>query len=292
VTIESFAKSTFSVLPVPIQSYVLRRTGRFPGWADGQAPRAPACPDGMTVGPPDFVGVGFSKAGTSWWFSLIAAHPDVHPPARKELLFFNRPFFQRLRDEGCTDDELRAYHQWFPRPAGQITGEWTPSYVFWYQLAPLLRRAAPGAKILVLVRDPVERYQSDISRRMPRQRLETSRFRSLANGMYTARLEPWIRVFPSPDLLVLQYEACVNEPEEQLAATYRFLGLDDTFRPPGLHRPVNQTKVKRSLAPGFQGMLTELYEPDVVMLAERYPQIDLRLWPNFSRLASRQDGSG
>ncbi len=245
----------------------------------------------MTTGPPDVVGVGFSKAGTSWWFSLISAHPGFHPPVQKELLFFNRHFFQRLRDGSLTDDQLCTYHQWFPRPTGRITGEWTPSYVFWYQLAPLLRRAAPAAKILVLVRDPVERYQSDISRRMPRQRLKMLRFRSMTNGMYSAKLEPWIRVFPSSDVLVLQYEACVREPEEQLDATYRFLGLDPSFRPPGLRRPVNKTKVKRTMAPDFRRMLTEQYEPDVVRLAERYPQIDLRLWPNFSHLASSPDGS-
>jgi len=71
-----------------------------------------------------------------------------------------------------------------------------------------------------------------------------------------------------------------------LAATYRFLGLDDSFVPPGLAAPVNKTKAKRPVDDGFRRMLVEVYEGDVVTVAARYPQIDLGLWPNFAYLAA------
>jgi len=282
--LKGYARRVFLALPDSVQVRIRHRTGRFAPWEDGQAPEAPTCPDGMTIGPPDFVGVGVPKAGTSWWFSLILAHPDVHGPVRKELLFFNRLFFERTRRRECSDEDLRAYHRWFPRPAGAITGEWTPSYLFSYRLPAVLRRAAPDAKVLVLLRDPVERYCSDISRRMPRRRLRSVRYKGLARGFYAAELEPWERVYDHSQMLVLQYEACVLRPAEQLAATYRFLGLDDTFQPKGLLDPVNKTTVKRTIDEGFGRLLVELYEPDVVSLAERYPSLDLSRWPNFSYL--------
>ena len=271
-------------LPDPIQVRVRHRLGRYAPWEDGSAPEAPAPPPGMEVGPPDFVGVGVPKSGTSWWFSLILAHPDVQGPVKKELLYFNRIFFERYRTQDCTDQDLEAYHRWFPRPAGAKTGEWTPSYLFSYRLPPILRRAAPEAKILILLRDPVERYVSDISRKMPRRRLRNVRYRGLARGFYSAELAPWEQSYDPSEMLVLQYEACTLQPAEQLAATYRFLGLDDSFRPPGLLAPVNKTKVKRAVDAGFERLLAELYEPDVVALAARYPQIDLRLWPHFRHL--------
>jgi hypothetical protein len=283
--IMSTARKAFLTLPESVQVQIRHRTGRFAPWEDGRAPTAPACPEGMTVGPPDFVGVGVPKAGTSWWFSLILAHPDVYGPLRKELLFFNRVFFERTRTQECSDGDLRAYHRWFPRPAGTITGEWTPSYLFSYRLPPILHRAAPDAKVLVLLRDPVERYCSDISRQMPRRRLRNVRYRGLARGFYAAELGPWEAVFDSSKVLILQYEACVLRPAEQLAATYRFLNLDDTFQPVGLQEPVNETKTKRTIDDGFERLLVELYEPDVVNLARRHPSIDLSLWPNFSHLA-------
>ncbi|MGH9080970.1 MAG: hypothetical protein ACRDYE_13030, partial [Acidimicrobiales bacterium] len=75
-------------------------------------------------------------------------------------------------------------------------------------------------------------------------------------------------------------------PAEQLAATYRFLGLDDSFRPPDLAAAVNETKAKRTVKAGFERLLTELYEPDVAALVTRHPQIDLTLWPHFAHLAA------
>ncbi len=280
------ARSAFLALPDPVQVRIRHRMGKFAPWEDGRAPRAPTCPPGMRTGPPDFVGVGVPKSGTSWWFSLILAHPDVHAPPRKEVLFFNRNFFDRIGQQPCTDEDLVAYDQWFPRPEGTTIGEWTPSYLFSYLLPAVLRRAAPQAKILVLLRDPVDRYRSDISRRMPRRRLRNVRYRGLARGFYAAELEPWERAYGPSERLILQYEACSRWPAEQLALTYRFLGLDDSFRPPHLTAAVNETRVKRKVEPGFERMLVELYEPDVVALAARHPQIDLQLWPHFAHLAS------
>ncbi len=283
--VNSPARSAFLALPESVQARVRHRMGRFAPWEDGQPPVAPPCPTGMTTGPPDFVGVGVPKCGTSWWFSLILAHPDVHGPAKKELLFFNRNFFERQRHTPVTDDDLRAYHAWFPRPPGTKTGEWTPSYLFSYQLPPILARAAPTGKVLVLFRDPIERYRSDISRRMPRRRLRNVRYRGLARGFYAAELAPWEAAYQPDQLLVLQYEACIQRPAEELARTFEFLGLDDSFRPPRLEAEVNKTKVKRDIEPGFVRLLAELYEPDVAAFAARRPDLDLRLWPHFAHLA-------
>jgi hypothetical protein len=281
----ALARSVFRALPDRVQGKILWRTGRLAPWADGRPPPAPPCPPGMTTGPPDFVGVGVPKAGTSWWFSLIEAHPDVEGPPQKELNFFNRNFFRREAEGAIGDDELRAYHAFFPRPAGAVTGEWTPSYLFSYRLPPILRRVAPSAKLLVLLRDPVDRYRSDISRTMARRRLRNVRYKGLARGIYTPELAPWEAVYGPEEMLVLQYEACTREPASQLAATYRFLGLDDSYQPPRLGALVNETKTKRAVPPGFERLLVELYEPDVVALARRYPQIDLHLWPHFRHLA-------
>ncbi|MHB1725190.1 MAG: sulfotransferase family protein [Acidimicrobiales bacterium] len=281
-SLSTSARTAFLSLPDPVQALLRHRLGRYAPWEDGRPPTAPSCPAGMTTGAPDFVGVGVPKAGTTWWFSLVLAHPDVTGPEQKELLFFNRNFFERERHFGVTDAELEAYHRFFPRPAGSKSGEWTPSYLFSYRLPPLLRRAAPNCKILILLRDPVERYKSDISRPMPRRRLRNVRYRGLARGFYSAELRPWEETFPPEDVLVLQYEACTAEPAAQLAATYRFLGLDDSFVPDELRSAVNKTVTKRTVTEGFERFLVELYEPDVVALSARYPQIDLGRWPNFS----------
>ena len=103
---------------------------------------------------------------------------------------------------------------------------------------------------------------------------------------------PWEEVYGPDEMLVLQYEACAADPAPHLAETYRFLGLDDSYRPPRLGAMVNKTKSKRTVSPRFERLLVDLFEPDVVRLVRRYPQIDLSRWPNFRHLAGSGDGGG
>ena len=285
--VKTRARSVFRTLPSSLQGQILQRLDRHPPWENGRPPVAPAVPAGQTTGPPDFVGIGVPKCGTTWWFSLIMAHPDVHVEHLKELLYFNRWFIRHLNAEGCTQEELDSYHDWFPRPTGKLTGEWSPNYVFQYQLAPLMKRTAPQAKMIVMLRDPVERFQSDISRHMNRQRQRMTQYRSVGNGFYASILEPWEDLYDSSELLVLQFEACLLQPEQMLTRTFEFLGLDSGFRPDALRSPVNKTAAKVDIEPGMRRLLVQMYEREVAALVARHPDIDLRLWPNFAGMLSR-----
>jgi len=285
------AQRAFRSLPSSVQGRVLTKLDRHAPWDNGRPPEAPAAPAGMTTGPPDFVGIGVSKCGTSWWFSLIMAHPDIHVQNTKELFFFNRLFIRHLNSHGCTQAELDAYHEWFPRPSGKVTGEWTPSYVFLYQVPPLMKLAAPTAKMIVMLRDPVERYESDISRHMNRQRLKMNHYRSIAGGFYSSILKPWEDVYSSAELLVLQFEACLQQPEAMLKLTFEFLGVDGAFQPNALRAVVNKTRAKREIDPGMRTVLTQIYEREVAALVVRHPHIDLRLWPNFAGMLHRPESA-
>ena len=286
-SVRTQAQGLFRSLPSSVQGRVLHRLDRHAPWEDGRPPEAPPAPAGMTTGPPDFVGIGVPKCGTTWWFSLIMAHPDIVVHNAKELYFFNRWFIRRLNTHGCTRADLDAYHQWFPRPPGKLTGEWTPNYVFQYQVPPLMKLAAPTAKMIVMLRDPIERYQSDISRHMNRQRHKMTQYRSIGNGLYASILGPWEDLYAPSELLILQFEACLEEPEAMLERTFAFLGVGVDFRPKSLHTPVNKTKAKRDIEPGMRRLLIQVYERDVAALVARHPNIDLRLWPNFADMLSR-----
>ena len=92
---------------------------------------------------------------------------------------------------------------------------WTPR---------LLRRAAPDARLLVLVRDPVERFRS--GRTLAENRLTVgSTARAAANaafgrGLYADQLLRLWRVFPREQVLVLQYERCVADARSELRRTF------------------------------------------------------------------------
>jgi hypothetical protein len=279
------ARFAFLRTPRSFQSRVLNATGRQGPWASGTPPVPPPATPGLRTGAPDFVGIGMAKSGTTWWFSLLMGHPEIHVEYDKELDYFNQYFLRRLDAGRCTSADVEAYRAWFPRPEGAITGEWTPNYAFARRLPTVLQAAAPGAKLIVMMRDPVERYRSDLSRQMPTRDRNRLRYRALPNGMYSNVLEPWERAYAPEDILVLQYEACVRDPGEYLARTFRFLGVDDAYRPPGLTARVNASKSKLELDPFIVEQLVRLYAPDVENLVARYPAIELARWEHFAHLA-------
>lgn len=244
--------------------------------------RPPECPAGWAVAPPDFVGLGAQRSGTTWLYSLVAAHPDVQGAATKELHYFhrfwNRPF---------TDADARTYARFFPRPPGKLAGEWSPGYLSHFWVPPLVVRAAPDAKLLVSLRDPVERYRSGVvlqaETRRPGAAGASTAFRL---GCYGLQLDHLLSYVDRSRLHVVQFEACTRDAGGALAGIYEFLGLDPTFRPPGMDRPVNVARAtKDDLDPSIRAALVDAYTPDVRHLRSLDLGVDVTRWPNFAHLA-------
>ena len=271
-----------SVVPRAIRESVRQRIGPFAPWEAGFAHEPPAPEPGLVAAPPDFVGIGVQKAGTTWWYEMLCAHAGVwrHPGLHKE-----RHFFARFATEPFGAGDVDAYRRSFPRPPGMLAGEWTPDYLFQPWTARLLHEAAPDARLLVLVRDPVERLRSGVAHRFaaPGSHPGSVLSEAVARGFYAAGLETWTARFGAERLLVLQYERCVADPHGELARTWRFLGLDPGPSPPGLERPVSATEGEKApLAEDARRRLVELYAPDVERLMAGFPDLDVGLWPNFA----------
>ena len=190
---------------------------------------------GEVTGPPDFVGIGAQKAGTTWWYQLILSHPDVtsRPELHKE-----RHFLDRFGAVPFGTEDIDRYHGWFPHAAGTLTGEWTPDYMTFSWAPELLKRAAPKARLLVLLRDPVERFRSGLGhqRRMGTPDGADMTTDAVQRGFYHRALSGWLECFDRDQLLILQYERCTADPVGQLQSTFRFLGLP-AFTPPHLMTP-------------------------------------------------------
>jgi hypothetical protein len=251
-----------------------------------KAPSAPPeCPAGWRTGPPDFVGLGAQRSGTTWWFDLIVAHPQVVAPAatRKELHYFDR-----FHSGGFTAADAAAYSAYFPRPEGRLTGEWSPSYLSAPWAPGMLAAAAPDARALVLLRDPVERYLSGLQRHHRVARATGAPLNAMApldafsRGLYHAQLTGLLRHCPRAQLLVLQYERCTRDPREELRRTYEFLGLEDAGLQPDLQAHPNRQPDKPELQPDARRALSDAYAEDVTALARDFPEIDVSLWPSFA----------
>lgn len=243
----------------------------------------PACPPGWSVRPPDFVGVGAQRSGTKWWYENVVAHPQVTRVSgpRKELHFFDR-----FADVEPPSDWVQRYHRFFPRPDGNIAGEWTPRYMASFWTSRLLHVAAPDARLLVLLRDPVERYISGVSLgsyiantrgNAPATLIRTDAFQ---RSRYGAQLANLLIHFPREQILVQQYERCLADPAAELARTHRFLGLEPLGSVPRPAQARAGGKMpKPPLSVAKRGDLAAALADDVRALVEAFPEIDVALWP-------------
>lgn len=272
-------------VPDEVRRSLRHRFGRYYAWEAGyDHHRTPALEAGEANGSPEFVGIGVQKAGTSWWYQLVMGHPSVttRPSVHKE-----RHFFARFGTDGFGASDIADYHAWFPRSIGTITGEWTPDYFDCPWVPSLLAQACPEAKLLLILRDPIQRFRSGMAHRSQSggDHVGSVQVRAARRSLYADDLRRWLSYFPVEQMLILQYEACVADPARELQRTYEFLGLDAGFGPRNLQESVNKTVQGKSALPeDARERLEDFVAADIVAVASLVPDLDLSLWPSASRL--------
>ena len=206
---------------------------------------------------PDFVIIGGKKCGTTFLYHLLGQHPLVQPAASKELHFFDALF-----DEGA-----EWYRQCFPAPRWEdgrrtITGEASP-YIAHRYAPERMAQVVPGARLIALLRNPVERAYSDYQMVARKDRehktfeeaigleepTEAGKARPLgkegdasegedravldedseylSRGVYVDQLVRWSEFFSKEQMLVLKSEDFFEHPQETLRVVLEFLGLPE-----------------------------------------------------------------
>jgi Sulfotransferase domain len=215
---------------------------------------------------PDFLVIGAAKCGTTSLFDWICLHPLVARPStngrpRKELLFFDYNF-HRGADWYRMHFPLERERQEFEREHGRpfLTGEATASYLTGHWVPGRVRQVAPDVKLIVTLRNPIDRAYSafQMSRRerleecesfedaiaLEPERLagELERARSdprynpplppplgywsyLHRSRYADHVERWLEVFPREQILFLEFEDLAADPQGALDRVHAFLGL-------------------------------------------------------------------
>jgi hypothetical protein len=97
---------------------------------------------------PGFIVLGTQKGGTTTLHQLLRRHPDIFLPQQKEVHYFS------LHD----DQSLNWYSNHYQEAGNhQLCGDITPYYLFHPRCPCSIHTALPQAKLIVLLRDPVER---------------------------------------------------------------------------------------------------------------------------------------
>ncbi len=165
-----------------------------------------------------------------------------------------------------------------------MAGEWTPTYLADFWVPEMLAAAAPRTRVLVLLRDPAERYAAARERAtLPNARRWDDRdaLGTFQRGLYAEPLRRLLNRFPRDQVLILQEEACRADTQAQLARTLAFIGLPPAELAPLTTRP-SAGAPAAALPQAVRRALTDAYAPDLAALAELAPEIDLGLWPAAS----------
>ena len=217
-------------------------------------------PETGTFTLPNFLIIGAVRSGSSALTSYLRKHPQVFMAERKELEFFDVNF----------DRGIQWYSRWFTDAANAAAvGEASPSYMYDEDAPRRIAEVVPEARLLAILRNPADRAYSHYWRVRARGR-ETLEFQDaiaaeparLASGDPTIQrrasyldrgryIHQLLRVcdhLPREHLHVVILEEFSAHPEAVYGELCRFLGIDDSFRPPDLGRPVGRHKAYRSKA--------------------------------------------
>jgi len=244
-------------------------------------PRLPAGHMGLGV-LPSFIVVGAQKSGTTSLFRYLARDPGVKPPRLKEVHFFDLHWQKGL-------PWYRAHFPFSFPGRRLITGEASPYYLFHPRVPERMARVLPGVKIIVLLRNPVDRalshyhwevaygnesrsFREAIRREEEVMSVETERlegdgaYRSfvhqhtsyLSRGRYAEQLSRWLTRFPREQILVLKAEEFFLQTGEVMARVRSFLHLAES---PNQEFPIHRKGRYEEDADVPRTELTEYFRP-------------------------------
>jgi len=239
---------------------------------------------GTLRGFPSALIIGTQKGGTTFLFDYLVQHPDVLPPLNKEIHYFDLNYAR-----GVTWYRARFPYSYQLRGRA-MTLDASPYYLAHPLVPQRVTDLLPGAKLIVLLRNPVDRafshYQHEvrggreslsfaeaIERESERLAGEEERLRQepayysynhhrysyMLRGVYIEQLQRWARHFPRSQLLVLQSEWLFRDPAAATEAVQGFLGLGpQRFE---RYEPSYQGNYERGMSADLRTRLASYFEP-------------------------------
>ena len=189
--------------------------------------------------------VGAPKAGTTSLFHYLDAHPDIRMSSEKEPDYFSDKELleQGLYYGGSRIDTLEKYNKLFSEKKEKgIMGEASVSYLFYPKVPLRIKAYNPKSKIIIMLRNPVERafshYLMDY-----RLGLTSESFESEFNkkeglnfqqyfllGNYFSQIKRYLEVFGRESIHIVWYSDFKKNSEKEVEDVFNFIGVDDSFK--------------------------------------------------------------
>jgi hypothetical protein len=195
---------------------------------------------------PNLVVIGAQKCGTSGLHYHLSLHPEVWMSRPKELNFF-------IEERNWTRGP-----DWYRRhfdARAKVRGESSPNYTAYPQhigVPERMRSLVPDAKLVYIVRDPLERigahWVHNFAKRREKGSLEATLIHRntsyVVRSQYFMQLQQFLRHFPQEQILVLEQNELRLHRADTLRRVFEFIGVDPGFNHPHFERERHQTSRK------------------------------------------------
>jgi hypothetical protein len=207
---------------------------------------------------PNFLIIGAAKAGTTSLYYYLKQHPEIYMSSVKEPKFFALEG-EKLDFRGPGDrdahrssvTEIEAYRRLFEGALNErAVGDASPVYIYSPKALERIKHYVPDAKLIAVLRDPVERAYSsflhlvrdgrepldDFARALQEEELRAKRnyapiWHYKEGGFYYAQLSRYFEHFDERKIRVYLYEDLKTNPTGALRDAFWFLGVDESFVP-------------------------------------------------------------
>lgn len=214
---------------------------------------------GRTEVLPNFLVIGAAKSGTTALYHYLKEHPQIYMSPLQEPKFFSfvnqeQLKFHGIRDQGANAHIIRKledYSHLFADWSSEIAiGESSPCYLYYEQTAMNIHEIIPDAKIIAILRNPIDRAYSNFlhmvsSGREPiydfsqallveQERIDKGWeyfWHYKSQGFYSQKIKYYFDLFKHKNIKVLLYEDYKQNSRFVLADIFAFLEVDNTFLP-------------------------------------------------------------
>ncbi|ACB49489.1 putative sulfotransferase [Crocosphaera subtropica ATCC 51142] len=196
---------------------------------------------------PNFLIVGIQKAGTTSVYNYLKQHPQVYLSPLKETNFLEKDWPQ-LIEQGhqFNPKKIATFEQYknlFEGVTNEIAiGEISPNYLFHYKTSTeLIKRYVPHAKLIAILRNPVERAISDYlmhvreaqSNRSLKEQIQYRADKSfvITKGKYYQPVKYYFEQFSQEQVSIFLYDDLRKDSQKFIQDIYKTIGVNPDFEP-------------------------------------------------------------
>ena len=225
---------------------------------------------------PNLIIIGAAKCGTTSLHRYLGQHPEVLMAAPEGTDLKSMRFFW--------DEDWRSRLAWYEAHFDSdlpVRGEATPAYTA-YSFHPgvpeRMHELIPDAKLIYLVRDPIERILSHwVQRRADEDATPFERYMEryerpdnpiVCPSRYWTQIQQYLPFYDPGQILVVDQHDLRTQRRDTLRRVFRFIGVDESFESPEFDTERNTRADKF----GPRGLAARLWEPVIWPVSRAVPK--------------------